>query len=100
MQGEDVETSGSQFALELGFCVAAKMAEVLVDGSIDFRACRNKQAERSAPRMQQGGIAFELGLVLTNVLQHVNAQDGVADRARRNIRGSAFEDFMCWEMSA
>jgi hypothetical protein len=40
----DLEACLGQFEFKFGPCVPTEMAEVLVDGGIDFRSCRDKEA--------------------------------------------------------
>src|ERR1051326_1041964 len=100
MQRNDAKASLPQFALELRARVTAKMAEVLVNWRIDFRACGNKQTQRAAPGVQESGVPLEFGLVVLDMLQHVDTEHCIAGRARRQIGGSTFQNLVRGELSA
>src|ERR1017187_2741002 len=76
------------------------MAEIFVNRRIDLGARRHKQAQGPAALTKQARIALKFIFIVADMLQHVDAEDGVPRGAGWEVRRGPFHEFMCRELGA
>jgi len=98
MQPQDMKTSLLEFGPQLFQEVAAVMAEVFVQGRIDFGPRWNKKTEPAFSGRQELAIGREFRGIITNVLEHVDADDGIKCRRGTKRIDRALDELLAGEV--
>lgn len=77
LEAHDVETGVVQFLLQVGLHVTAEVAEVFIDGGVNLRARGDEEAEAAFALLEQARVTGELGGIVFDVFEDVDADDAV-----------------------